>query len=500
MTSIVPTGSSSVPQLRLLQVAAAFFLALKLIYVLRVGPEMDEAYYWMWGQHPGLSYFDHPPLQGWLLGLSDAVFGRSLLALRWMTLATLAGTFYIYHLWAKRLAGNEWPSLWWPGVVIYLASPTFGYFTSLAFHDYLLVFLLLVSGHFFLNFLIAADAGGKGRLRDLYLGAVFVGLAGLTKYNAVFLGLAVFCFVVWRPSLRGLLRNPHLWLAGLVAVGLQFPVLYWNWQAGFASFAFHLSDRHGEGWLTDLNWRTFVDFPLSSAFLVSPFLIPVFWRFFTRRHETQFENVAKGLAVWAFWLSTLTFLFVALFDWVYWWWNLAAYVLVLPFAARHMGRRWLFWGHAAFGAVVQVYLLVTVAVFPLSILQGTPDFRQVRLYGWEELGQAVVAQRDRLQPDFIASDGHDLASVVGFAIDDPGVTAITNRTTQYAWWFDKEAHRGQNALVVLSVNERERFSRTQFETFEEIERVDVTRFGRVVNGYRLYWGENYQPTAPRAGD
>lgn len=72
--------------LLLLQVAA-FFLAIKLVYVFGVGPIYDEAYYWMWGQHPGLSYFDHPPFHAWLLGISDFVFGRSLFGLRWMTLA-----------------------------------------------------------------------------------------------------------------------------------------------------------------------------------------------------------------------------------------------------------------------------------------------------------------------------------------------------------------------------------------------------------------------------
>ena len=37
-------------------------------------------------------------------------------------------------------------------MVILLASPTFGIFSALAFHDYMLVFLVLVSAHFFLTF------------------------------------------------------------------------------------------------------------------------------------------------------------------------------------------------------------------------------------------------------------------------------------------------------------------------------------------------------------
>jgi hypothetical protein len=28
-----------------------------------MNPIGDEAYYWLWGQHMALSYFDHPPLR-----------------------------------------------------------------------------------------------------------------------------------------------------------------------------------------------------------------------------------------------------------------------------------------------------------------------------------------------------------------------------------------------------------------------------------------------------
>jgi hypothetical protein len=491
-----PAAAMRVRNLSLLQAVAAFFLAIKLIYVFQVGPIMDEAYYWMWGQHPGLSYFDHPPLQAWLLGISDAIFGRSLFALRWLTLATLAGTFYIFHLWARRMAGENWQALFWPGVVVYLASPTFGYFTSLAFHDYLLIFLLLASGHFFLNFLLDTDEGQRGRRRDLYLGAIVLGLAGLTKYNAVFLGLGVFFFILWRPSLRKLLRDPHLYLAAALAIGMQAPVVLWNLGTGFASFNFHLNARHGEGWLTDFNLQSFIDFPIASAFLVSPFLVPVFFRFFLRTHETQFENVAKGLAIWTFWLSTGTFIFVSLTDWVFWWWNLAAYVLVLPFAARLMGQRWLFWGHVVFGALIALYLIISVTILPLSLFHlPAPDSRQSRLYGWQELGDALIKWRDELKPDFIASDGPDMTATAGFALDDASVTAITDRTTQFSYWFDKEAHRGDNALIVLYRDDPTAFTASQFETLTELGVTDITRFGYWINGFKFYYGENYQPRA-----
>jgi 4-amino-4-deoxy-L-arabinose transferase-like glycosyltransferase len=484
-----------VRNLGLMQAAAAFFLVIKIVYLFRVGPIMDEAYYWLWGQHPGLSYFDHPPLQAWLLGVSDAIFGRSLVGIRWMTFATLAGTFYIFHLWAKRMVGENWQTLFWPGVVIYLASPSFGYFTSLAFHDYLLLFLLLCSGHFFLKFLVDTEEDKPARIGDLYLGAVFLGLATLTKYNGMFLGLGLGAYILFKPSLRRkLLGNPHLWLAGLLSIAMQAPVLYWNWSTGFASFDFHLNARHGDGWLEQFNWRSFLDFPVASAVLVSPFLVPVFVRFFTRTHATVFENVAKGFAIWTFWLSTVVFLYVSLYDWVFWWWNYAAYILVLPFAARYMGQRWLFWGHVVFGVIFALYMIISVTVLPLSFFHSSqPDWRQTRLYGWEELREGITTYREQLKPDFVASDGPDLASVAAFAMDDPAITALTDRRTQFTYWWQPEAHRGEDALVVLFKGEKSTYVASQFETLTEIGRVDVTRFGYWINGFVFYHAENYQP-------
>ena len=34
------------------RIAVAYFLVLKLAYALLVPPNIDEAYYWLWGAHP----------------------------------------------------------------------------------------------------------------------------------------------------------------------------------------------------------------------------------------------------------------------------------------------------------------------------------------------------------------------------------------------------------------------------------------------------------------
>ena len=66
--TVATTGSVSSSERRpvlVLQLLVLYFLALKLWFDLGVAPMGDESYYWMWGQHPALSYFDHPPLHGW---------------------------------------------------------------------------------------------------------------------------------------------------------------------------------------------------------------------------------------------------------------------------------------------------------------------------------------------------------------------------------------------------------------------------------------------------
>src|SRR3982751_889026 len=94
-----------------LQLVVAIFLALRLYFDLAADLFGDEAYYWMWGQKLGWSYFDHPPLHAWLLHLMGLAFGWNLFSLRILTWLTLGGTLWIFWLWAKRLQPED-PVVW----------------------------------------------------------------------------------------------------------------------------------------------------------------------------------------------------------------------------------------------------------------------------------------------------------------------------------------------------------------------------------------------------
>ena len=47
-----------------------------------LGPGVDEAQYWLWGQDLQLGYYSKPPLIAWLLGGVNMLFGQSAFTLR----------------------------------------------------------------------------------------------------------------------------------------------------------------------------------------------------------------------------------------------------------------------------------------------------------------------------------------------------------------------------------------------------------------------------------
>ncbi|MCI0655426.1 MAG: hypothetical protein L0Y39_13290 [Methylococcaceae bacterium] len=47
----------------------AVTLALRVAAMIWMTLVPEEAYYWMYSQHPGRCYFDHPPMIAWLIDL-----------------------------------------------------------------------------------------------------------------------------------------------------------------------------------------------------------------------------------------------------------------------------------------------------------------------------------------------------------------------------------------------------------------------------------------------
>jgi 4-amino-4-deoxy-L-arabinose transferase-like glycosyltransferase len=471
------------------QVAVGVLLALKIYLAAFMPPIGDEAYYWMWGQKLAWSYFDHPPLHAWLMRLMSLLFGWDLFAIRALTWFTLGGTLWIVWLWARRLKPED-PGAWfWPSAAIYLASPLFWLMSGISFHDHLLIFLCLLTAHLFLVFAEKWEATGVG-LRWLYAGAVAMGLAVLTKYNGVLLAFGVAVFFIAHRPVRGLWRSPHLYLAALLAVAIQAPVIWWNITEGFASYKFHLSERWG-GTLFHFRPLNILEFLGGAILVISPFLIPAVVGVARRKLGTPFADRARTMALSIFAISSLAMLFLSMFVEVFFYWNIVAVVSLMPLLAGWMRRRWVMVVHILYGVLLAGGFAFDQTIVPLGNMVGRYDWTASSTFGWPAVAERIKAYATQYSTTFVVATRYTTAAQLGFALHDPEVTAIANRHDQYDFWFDPAAHDGQDALVVSDPQLGLAEVAPYFDSLTPLETVPYTALGRTVYEPTIYLGRRF---------
>lgn len=243
-------------------VLLALVCAVHFLLGAQLGLSVDEAHYALYAAHLDWSYFDHPPLVGWvqwpLVALNAPTWVLRLLPeLLWL------GTAFLVHGLAQRVqalqrgatpAASAAPAATATGpapgqagfwaVLVLAVSPLFHVLGIGLLPDTLLVFLTAAVLVVTLD-LMRVQALQRGR-PWLLLG-LLLGLAGLSKYTAIFTALAV---VLCLLSVHGwqLLRLRWPWLAVTLAVVLVLPVLYWNQSQQWISFRYQAQHGAGGGW------------------------------------------------------------------------------------------------------------------------------------------------------------------------------------------------------------------------------------------------------------
>jgi 4-amino-4-deoxy-L-arabinose transferase-like glycosyltransferase len=461
---------------------AGLLVVVKLYMLASANVFQDEAYYWMWGQHPALSYYDHPPLTAWVQGLSGALFGWTRLALRLPVALALAADIALLWLISRRIAGDE-PAHFWVTLLLFLGTPVFFLTTTFAVPDHLMTTFLLAAVYGFTSFLQRWPE--EARWPDLYLGAAALGLAGLSKYNAALLGVALALYIIISPRMRPLLARPQLYWAAGIVFALQAPVIVWNLQQELASFNFILGRRHvwpreiGPGLLVWL-----------SGFLLGfgPFLGVAFVRFAARTGD------GDGFPRTAVWLSTIVILVVATRTFTLFHWNLVAYLVALPLLGFYLARRWVGWAHLALSFVIIAAIAISATITPLGRVQNDDNEATAWAYGWEETAEAVRVARAEHPVGFVATADYTTAALLGYALGDKAVTSLSTRFDQYDFWFDAEAQRGQDAILYGDLwRPVGKEISALFDELVVLARLPIVRGGQELDVRTIYLARNYQP-------
>jgi dolichol-phosphate mannosyltransferase len=438
-------------------------LGLRLLAMVAVPLIPEEAYYWMYAQHPALSYFDHPPMVAWVIGFGSAVFGDTELGVRVVGNLMMLGASWLMYLfgraWFSRPAGVV-------SALMLQVLPVYFGVGFIATMDAALVF-------FWLLCLVGVTAALRGgRVWGWYVAGFALGSALLSKYTGIFLavgtGLAVLAHRPWRRHLL----TPHPYLAFLCAAALFSPVVIWNVQHDWASFRFQFLERFGHELV---NPRRVLDFAGFQLLIATPVILWGCYRLIARQVQNLGRVPApRFIITYAFSLPLLLVMaYKALRYSVHLNWTVPAYLTLLPAVSQwiivHMRQRFrdserrLWTRRLAWTLVCCVLVNIALTVY-LLVLQ--PRVQWPSVFGpWQQLALVVEEYEDQCEresgrePLIVANGEYRLASILAFYRRrlEHDVDASHYTTSQwlfggnglgYPYWAEVDHWRGRDCVYI----------------------------------------------------
>jgi len=430
----------------------------------------DEAYYVDWARHLAPGYLDHPPLVAWLVVGPLRLLGRHELAVRFPSLLLQVGTTLLAASLARAWAGARAAVL---AAALLQVAPVFSVGAVLATPDAPLAFA-------WVGTLWAVDRALRRDRRLFLLAGAFLGMAALAKLTAGLLAAGVLVALLATPDGRRALATPWPWLGAALALLLASPMLLWNAEQGWPSFAFQL--RHGLSGRS-FSWARMAQSVGAQAAYVSPVVLALAaaaaWRALRSgpaQAPARLAAALTALPVAAFFTLSAARTPGALPHWPAPAWLSA--LLLLASA----GTRWVKLALWTGGAVVAALLLALA--LPIPWASPLDELR-----GWEE---RVVAAR-RLDPAARLATTHWMAvGHLGWRSDEP-LAYVSDRLAGPTFYPPSAPDPRPLLLIAPTGLGPDRAKLEELlGPLEERGEVAATWHGRVVRQYRLY--------APRAPD
>ena len=479
-------------------------VVLKLVIASRLPLFVDEAFYWLEGQHPAWAYSDLPGLTAWLIRLGTELFGDGLLAVR-LPFIFISALVPWWIVWLTRREFGEHAG-WYSGCLA-LLLPLLGSLGVMALPDAILALATVLCVDAGVRLMRGVSHGGAALL------AVGLTLGALSHYRFIaVIGVGIVALLAL-PAGRAALRDPRVWIAIAAGAAAWIPLLAWNVDNAEAGLRFQMVDRHPWA-LHAEGWR----FVLIQAVVVTPLLFAALllaaWR--SRRMP---DDAARFLALCGALLVAGFFVlgFVADTERVSFHWPLPGYLALLPLA----GFVLLGWSRAL---RVATWTLLAAGFLAVNVYYVAVSTQQVReraaaskwypsnFAGWDELAAAVREELDRMPADTVlVADNFKIGAELGFALGDPRIRVLDHplnrhhgRAPQLALWglqLDGREDLGERpALVVVGASD------VKFSALLDRYQILCSRFGslpvtRVVNadrGAQRFVLSRIAPAAPVA--
>ena len=446
--------------------AGALLLVLTLFrvwYASRHELLQDEAYYWQWSRHPDWGYYDNTPLAALVIRACTALLGPTELGVRaGAILCACVASLFIYLL-AKRLLG---PTVAFVSVALANTVPLFAAGSVIMTHDP--VQLALWSAALYTIHRALTD-----RPAWWISAGILAGLAAQAKLNALLLLPGIFLYLILSPDARARwLRRPFPYVAGLIALLIFTPFVWWNHTHSDA-FWIHIHAMGSRTGAHDPPFKWLLRFLGDQALVLSPLI-------FLTYLYALYDGARRGLtgkddALLFLWCPSVTVfaavVCVTLRSKVEANWAVAAYVSGLILVAAILVRTWqerkvpgrvwviLSAGLASFLAIGTLFptLLYGMGVkFPDPAKDRTNE-----LYGWRTLARRVSAEEQTIGGSpFVFGLNYRMPSEAAFYLPGQPQTYslfLHDRANEYMFWEDPRRLTGRNAVFINDTDTHDHF-------------------------------------------
>jgi len=317
----------------LLLILATSLIRLAMGWVMGLG--VDETYMVAASHHLELSYFDHPPIAWWLTHAAMWVTGGDApVIVRLPFIALFALTTWVMARVTTALFASERAGFW--AALLLNLSPVYAVTTGgWVLPDGPLDCALM--GFLWFSLRAVGLLPARSAWGNWLAAGLCAGLAMLSKYNGALVLAGLPIYLATTREGRAWLLRPQPWVAGLLSILIFLPVIVWNAEHHWASFAFQ-GDRAG-----GLRFQPFAPFAVwaGEALFVLPWIwVPLILLWIRALRRGPAEPVGWFLAMLAA-IPVLLFGIVSIWSsrHILYHWSAPGTLMLFPLLGAEVARR-----------------------------------------------------------------------------------------------------------------------------------------------------------------
>ncbi len=241
-----------------------FFIKIGAAYYTNFDLFGDEAQYWLWSKSLDFGYYSKPPLLSWFLGVYASLFGDTFFYLKIFPMFIYLLTAWAFYDLCKSIGLDKKNVVSCSLIFLFIPAVSFSSFI-ISTDLFLLLFWTLSLGQ-----LVRIEK--FARLKSFVFLGVFLGLAFLSKYAAIYFIICMLFYFIIDKKFRNIFKNNYLGftLCLVCALTVFSPNLIWNFKNGWITLH-HTSDNANFENI-EFSFYRGVEFLLIQIFMIGPFL------------------------------------------------------------------------------------------------------------------------------------------------------------------------------------------------------------------------------------